>query len=393
MSAALAIFTSLMFAPPALAEKPAIEVRVRLKREMQAIQVSGYQLRVSAPSAFISASTPENGLQKATISRNTKGVWLVKWDGRKQEEKIQADNLWVRGQLVRVGLEPVPYDLEVYPNTKLGLDVIARLDIDSYLAGVLPNEMPLSWPIEALKAQAVAARSFVLRTAYERRNKHFDVDSTIMDQVYKFLHDIKQTPELKDRVNKIVKETKGEILLDDKNRVLKAFYSADCGCQTEDPKFVWGKVESFESVKDPSCSQRKTTQWNLTINKREVRSKLLAALELPENSNLRTIQIGGRTPSGRVAEVVAALDIDGQTHNFAMNAQEFRKIIGFEKIRSSDFSLKWLGRQMKIEGSGLGHGVGLCQTGAKGLATEGMSYRDILKLYYPKAKLLTRKPV
>jgi peptidoglycan hydrolase-like amidase len=144
MSAALALFTTLMFVHPVLAEKPAIEVRVRLKREMQAIKVSGYQLRVSAPSAFISAATPESGLQKATISRNAKGIWLVKWDGRKQSEKIQADNLWVRGQLVRVGLDPVPYDLEVYPNSKDGLDVIARLDIDSYLAGVLPNEMPLS---------------------------------------------------------------------------------------------------------------------------------------------------------------------------------------------------------------------------------------------------------
>jgi stage II sporulation protein D len=393
MSAALALLTSMLIAPPVHAAKPGIEVRVRLKREMRAIQVSGFELRVSAPSAFISAANPPNGLQKATISRNKKGVWLVKWDGRTVVEKIHADNLSVRGQLLRVGPEPVPYDLEVFSNPKEGLDLIARLDLESYLAGVLPSEMPLSWPIEALKAQVVAARSFVLRTAFERRNKHFDVDSTIMDQVYKFLSSLKQNPELKDRVNKVVRETKGEILLDRKNRVLKAFYSADCGCTTEDPKFVWGKVDSFESVKDPTCGQRKTAQWNVTMSKKEVRKKLLAALELPEASNLRTIQIGGRTPSGRVAEVVAALEIDGQTHNFAMNAQEFRKIMGFEKIRSSDFSLRWLGRQMKIEGSGLGHGVGLCQTGAKGLATEGMNYREILKLYYPKAKLLTRNPV
>jgi stage II sporulation protein D len=393
MSAALALLTSMLIVPPVHAAKPGIEVRVRLKREMRAIQVSGFELRVSAPSAFISAANPPNGLQKATISRNTKGVWLVKWDGRTGIEKIHADNLSVRGQLLRVGPEPVPYDLEVFSNPKEGLDLIARLDLESYLAGVLPSEMPLSWPIEALKAQAVAARSFVLRTAFERRNKHFDVDSTIMDQVYKFLSSLKQNPELKDRVNKVVRETKGEILLDRKNRVLKAFYSADCGCTTEDPKFVWGKVDSFESVKDPTCGQRKTAQWNVTMSKKEVRKKLLAALELPEASNLRTIQIGGRTPSGRVAEVVAALEIDGETHNFAMNAQEFRKIMGFEKIRSSDFSLRWLGRQMKIEGSGLGHGVGLCQTGAKGLAIEGMNYREILKLYYPKAKLLTRNPV
>ncbi len=391
MSLALALLTSMAIVPQVQAGKPGIEVRVRVKRELKEINVSGFELRISAPSHFLSVSSIDPGLKKAKITRDKNGTWLVKWQNRKQTERIDAENLWLRGQVVRVGLEPVPYDLEIYSNPKAGLDVIARLDLETYLAGVLPSEMPVSWPIEALKAQAVAARSFVLRTAFERRNKHFDVDSTIMDQVYKFLSDVKQNPELKDRINKVVSETRGEILLDDKSRVLKAFYSADCGCTTEDPKFVWGKIESFKSVKDPSCGQRKTVQWSVTLDKSEVRGRLLAALELPENANLRTIQIGGRTPSGRVADVIASLDVDGKTHKFAMNSQEFRKMFGFERIRSADFSLKWLGSKMQIQGSGLGHGVGLCQTGARGLAIEGMNYRDILKLYYPKAKLRTGK--
>src|SRR5690606_4240228 len=150
-----------------------------------------------------------------------------------------------------------------------------------------------SWPIEALKAQAVAARSFVMRAAYDRRNRHFDVDSTVMDQVYKFLHEAKSHPEWKARITRAIDETRGEVLVDDRNKIIKAFYSADCGGQTKDPKYVWGEVEALQSVKDPTCGQRKPLQWNLTLSQSELREKLVASLDLPADSNLRTVQIAG----------------------------------------------------------------------------------------------------
>lgn len=359
---------------------------------MPAVEITGFSLRVSPPSNYLSIANDMNGVARAKISRNKKGVWVVKWQGLKTPAKFESDRLAVRGQMLRLGVEPVPYDLEIFPNPKSGkLDVVARMDLEAYIAGVLPSEMPATWPIEALKAQAVAARSFVLRTAFERRNRYFDVDSTVMDQVYKFLHEAQEHPEWKARIARAIDETRGEILVDRRQRILKAFYSADCGCVTEDPKFVWGKIDGFKSVKDPSCGKIKPAQWNLTLDKEEVRSKLLAELKLPEESNLRTLQIGGRTPSGRVKEVVASFDFGGKTNQYKMNSQTFRKVFGFEKVRSTDFQVRWLGKTMQVLGSGMGHGVGLCQTGARAMAESGASYKDILQLYYPNAKLKEKK--
>lgn len=364
------------------------EVRVRLKRQQDVIDVSGIDLKISPPSSFIETE-PSTGYHRAKITRRPSGVWLVKWDHIRKRVTIQSDRLWVRGQMIRLGIEPTPYDLEVLKNPVMGLDVIARLDLETYLQGVLPAEMPVSWPLEALKAQAVSARSFVLRQSFERRGKDYDVESTVFDQVYKFIDGSKHHPDWMSKLKQAVAETRSELLLDSKKRVLKAFYSADCGCQSEDPKFVWGKLDAFESVKDPTCMSRKPTHWTFNLQREVVRTKLLAALSLPGDTNIRALNIGGRTPSGRVAEVVAAVDIQGKTQSRTLNSQEFRRIFGFEKIQSTDFSLHWQADQLEITGKGSGHGVGLCQRGARSLAEQGLSYREILKVYYPRATLIS----
>jgi stage II sporulation protein D len=377
----------LAFAAPARPEK---EIRVRLKRHIDAIEVTGTDMSISPPSAFIETEK-HGGFHRAKITRRSSGIWVVKWDHIKKSVKVASERLWVRGDLLRVGLEPAPYDLEILKNpVKAGLDVIARLDLETYLEGVLPGEMPVSWPLEALKAQAVSARSYVLRQAWERRNKDFDVEATVFDQMYKFIDEHKH-PEWVEKLRQALSETRGEILLDPNRHVLKAFYSADCGCQTEDPKFVWGKLDAFQSVKDPTCGKHRTQHWSFNLDRAEVRQKLIAALGLPEDANIRALHIAGRTPSGRVANVVAAIDGDGKdARSFTINSQEFRKIFGFEKIQSTDFKLNWLGDQLQVNGTGSGHGVGLCQTGAKSFAESGTGYREILKTYYPKATLTRR---
>jgi stage II sporulation protein D len=367
-----------------------LEVRVRLRKELPSVDVSGYGLRITPPTGFIDIDA-HVGLAKAKIVHTKPGVWVVRWAGSRRSQKIEAEQLWVKGQMLRLGIEPVPYDLELHENGKKGVDVIARLDMENYLMGVLPAEMPIAWPLEALKAQAVAARSFVMRNSFERRDKYFDVDSTIIDQVYKFLAEAEQHPDYKTKLIRAVKETKGEVLVDDRHRILKAFYSADCGCQTEDPRFVWGKVDDITSVKDPTCSKRRPSNWDLQLSRGEVRSRLLASLDLPIDTGLRALHVGGRTPSGRVASVIASLDVGGKVKTVDMKSQVFRRIFGFERIRSTNFSLKWMGDELEIHGSGVGHGVGLCQSGSKSLADEGMKYKDILKLYYPKAQLWTLK--
>jgi stage II sporulation protein D len=363
------------------------EIRVRLKRHSDSIDVTGMDVRISPPSAFFEVE-PRPGFHRAKIVRRPSGTWVIHWDHERKPVKIHTERLWVRGQMLRIGIEPAPYDLELMKNPQLpGIDVIARLDLENYLQGVLPAEMPVSWPLEALKAQAVSARSFVLRQAFERRNRDFDVEATILDQVYKFIDQTKMHPEWAGKLHQAIAETRGEILLDDQMRVLKAFFSADCGCQSEDPKFVWGKSDSFQSVKDPTCASRRPMHWTFNMDRAEVRNKLLAALDLPENSNLRALQVGGRTPSGRVANVIASIEVQGKPQNIALNSQEFRRIFGFEKIQSTDFTLRWNPEQLEVSGIGSGHGVGLCQRGARTLAENGSNYRDILKMYYPKATI------
>jgi stage II sporulation protein D len=389
MKIALLLAASLV-ASAACAASPEMEVRVRLRHEASAVDISGFALRINRPAGFLSIAAPSTStdLEKAQIMHKRRGLWVVKWDGQ-ATEKIEADELWVKGQMLRLGVEPVPYDLEIVESEKGGVDVVARLSLESYLVGVLPAEMPASWPLEALKAQAVAARSYVLRSAFERRDKDFDVDSTIIDQVYKFLEDSERHPEWKEKIRRAVRETHGQVLVDDQHRIVKAVYSADCGCMTEDPKFVWGKMSAIESVKDPTCALRRPASWSLKFERAELRHRLIAGLALPESSLLKTLQISGRTPSGRARGLVAVMEVDGRARQITMTAQEFRRYLGFGKIRSTDFSLRWLGDEVEIHGTGAGHGVGMCQTGAHSLAEQGSRYREILKLYYPKAQLWT----
>lgn len=361
------------------------QIRVRVRRHLGAVDISGLGLKVTAGSTFFEVN-PEPGLAKAKITRLKNGEWRLRWN-LKRDQKIHAERLWIRGEMIRVGLDPVPYDLELIPNGEWSIDVVAWMKLEDYLAGVLPSEMPVSWPEEALKAQAVAARSFVLKMAADRKSHDFDVDSTVFDQVFKFMQDVQSHRELKKKLARVLRETRGEVLTDHRGKVMKAFYSADCGCQTEDPRFVWGSVPSFQSVRDPTCARRKTRQWQVSLNREVVRTLLLQAMALPGDSELRALHVGARTPSGRVAEVAASFDVHGRTVGRTISSQDFRRIFGFGKIRSTNFKLQWLAKELKIHGQGIGHGVGLCQTGAKQLAEEGTPYRDILHFYYPQGRL------
>ncbi|MGE0527707.1 MAG: SpoIID/LytB domain-containing protein [Bdellovibrionales bacterium] len=392
-TAAAVLASSLLLTPLAQGGSGGVqEVRVRVGRSLKMVVVRGLDLQILAPGHPLrtGVSEPRTArVSKVEITRLAGDFWQLEWPSSGERERIQAPSLTIKGVMVRMGVKPVPNVIEILPDRGREIDVIARLDVETYLAGVIPAEMPVSWPLEALKAQAVAARSFALRMALERRKQaaRYDVESTVLDQVYQFADTANRSARWEARLQRVLGETRGEVLKAPNGRILKAFYSADCGCQSEDPKFVWGELKSFESVKDPTCESRKPTTWDLTVKRSQVRERLVAALDLPATAELRALHVGSRTPSGRVAQVVASLDVDENRRRFFLSAQEFRKIFGFDEIRSTNFTLQWMARDLRIQGTGLGHGVGLCQLGAKTLAEEGKTYREILKLYYPRASL------
>ncbi len=362
----------------------AVMIRVRVHQSPSPVHIAGEGLKLTSghPSdAHLLTLEPASKMD----FRVTGQRWQVKVDGSPWTT-VQAGRLTLLGTgSVRVGLRHLPARVDVV-RTKRGVDLVANLPLESYLAGVLPAEMPTSWPIDALKAQAVAARSYALRLRQERRQRHFDVDASIIDQAYTFIPGHAHTSEGK-RVLQALKDTKGEVLRDVQasQRIVKAYYSADCGCQSEDPKYVWGQSESMESVGDPTCRDRPTFLWTVNVRREDFKNMLLEVMGVPTATKLRTVHVASRTPSGRVHRVAISLRVDGAVQNKEISAQEFRRMLGFGRVRSTHFSIKWEGEKLHIAGQGRGHGVGLCQQGARSLSEQGMGYRDILKIFYPRA--------
>lgn len=243
-------------------------------------------------------------------------------------------------------------------------DLISVFDFNSYVAGVVSKEMPLSWPLEALKAQAVIARSYALAKIKERPNKAFHLDTNQMDQVFAVTHSekAKLAVFLTDRV----------ILKDQKNRVLKAFYHADCGGQTIPASKVWKDAVDSGTAKDPWCLARRSNEWDFAIEKNEFFSQVNGAVFLRIADSFK----------GRIQSVRISSDEDA-----IIPLQKLRKLFGFAEIRNSPTSIEQSANQIKFRGKGYGHGAGLCQWGAMAQAKMGRSYMQILSHYYPDAQL------
>ena len=364
----------------------AAEVRVRLKRAQKSVALSGYDLHVGPPNRFATTiRLAPLAVHRATVRLTGRGRWEVAWDD-KPAQVLSGDRLWVKGERLHLGREAAPFELELIAGGGARIDVIAHLDLEKYLLGVLPAEMPIDWPLEALKAQAVAARSFARRLTSERRAGRFDVESDITDQMYRFADQAQRHHARATKLRRAVTETAGEVLLEPGGRVLKAYYSADCGCTTEDPRYVWGASEAMQSVLDPTCGTRAPVRWQRRLGRDNVRRRLARALDLPADAGLTSFEITGRTPSGRVATVAAVMNVGGSPHRRTLTANDFRRAFGPKRIRSANFSLRWSGRELEIVGSGVGHGVGMCQTGARAMADSGATYRAILRQYYPRAR-------
>ncbi|MDO8644134.1 MAG: SpoIID/LytB domain-containing protein, partial [bacterium] len=255
---------------------------------------------------------------------------------------------------------------------------VHTVPLETYVEGVLMGEMPSDWPLEALKAQAVAARSYVLYRKQNPRNQDYDVQSTVHDQVYQS----KKVPEL---VHEAVLQTKGEILKSN-GKILPGYFHSCCGGVTEEPSAVWGgPIEESVRVTDLSCSACPSVSWELTVPKSDLEF-VLETLFLGQPLNFEgrwSLFVRERTASGRVKTF--AWKNESQVLTFS--AVNLRAKLGYERLKSTFLSVIEEEDSYRFEGKGFGHGVGLCQWGAKGMAEEGASYRDILSFYYPRVEL------
>ena len=278
--------------------------------------------------------------------------------------------------------------LDIVKQNDRTLLVINHVSLEDYLQGVLSKEAPDYWPSEALKAIAIAARTYAVYQRYTKEAGDYDVTGDVLSQDYGG-----RTGE-KAGTTRAVKATSG-IILTSRRRLFPTFYHSTCGGMTEHAS-VMGDFD-LEPLRGgivcKFCSASPFYRWQRRLSQADIGWALTKS---PRGSigTVRGLRVLSRTHSGRVKE----LEISGSKQTIRMTAFEFRSILGFEKIRSPYFSITAADNACIIEGRGWGHGVGMCQWGAAELARRGFTAAEILAYYYPGVELttvreLTARPV
>lgn len=246
------------------------------------------------------------------------------------------------------------------------LAAVNVLSLEDYLVGVIGSEMPKSFPLEALKAQAVAARTYALNKKLEQYSQPYHLGSSVISQVYKGLdaHD--------PRTLEAVEATRGQVMTW-QLQPIEAYFHASCGGRTESGLDALGRDLPYLQPVDCPCSRLPTSHWTLKLKPQDLKS--LGA------SASGQLKIQGRSPTGRARKV----EVGPRT----VDAVTFRERIGYMKLKSLHFDVEKHRDGWTLEGHGFGHGAGLCQWGARVYAEKGWDYRKILNHYYPGVELQT----
>ena len=260
---------------------------------------------------------------------------------------------------------------------QLKRDTIIKIPLEEYIVGVLAGEMPISFEMEALKAQAVASRSYALKRIEYNKDKEYDVVDSILNQVYldnDYLKDawglnyVKNINKLRTAVNQTMDE-----YLEYDDKVVDALFFSTSNGYTENSENIFNfKSNYLKSVESPWDKEVSSAYKNhKTISLDEFYSKL----NLPYNKNLN-IEITKRSSTNRILLL-------------KINNVEFKGTDVYNKLslRSTDFEFQLQGETIKIITKGYGHGVGMSQYGALGMALEGYTYEEILSHYYKDTKI------
>jgi stage II sporulation protein D len=276
-----------------------------------------------------------------------------------------------------VELESSPFSVAVM---RSNLEKVDNVPLETYVAGVVASEMPVEFEMEALKAQALAARTYIVNyKLHGDITEEADVTDTVQHQVYKDEAELQKLfgDEYQEKMNKIkeaVNETKGEVLTYKKELITPAFFSTSNG-YTENSEDYWKDelpyLRSVESHWDENTPKFLDQQ---TYSIDQVEQAL--ATKLPSDKAL-SIEIT-RTDGQRVQE----LTINGD----AFSGREVREKL---ELRSSDFTIEQKDDHLIFTTKGYGHGIGMSQYGANGMAEEGKTYKDIVNHYYKDVEIST----
>jgi len=337
----------------------AVELRVAVQKNVSSLKVgsstaailkdgAGKQIGKLNPMSSSAAQPSGGGIAidnigagEITIEPSEKGyVWI--------------GDRWYRGKtrLIRQGSS---------------LTAINYVDLEQYLYSVVGAEAVSTWPIEALKAQAVAARSYALYKRKTESNGIYDVDTTISTQVYKGL-DTEYTT-----THQAVNGTLGQIMTYNNQVILAAFHSSSGG-HTENVEDVWTSPLPYLRAVVDYDQKSPVFEWNKVFPVSQIRD-LIAGV-----GSIKTIQPEETTPYGRVI----TMKVIGDQGATTVSGQDIRQALD---LRSTLFRVSTDGNNLQVRGRGFGHGLGLSQWGAYYLAKQGINYHQILVHYYQNANL------
>jgi len=253
--------------------------------------------------------------------------------------------------------------------------VVNEVDIERYLQGVVPAEMPADWEFEALKVQAVISRTYALYQRESRKGKEYDLVNTVLGQVYQG-ESVEES-----RTSLAIAQTKGQVLTYEGVLALTFFHSTSAG-PTEDASERWNI--SLPYLKGVSCPLDRDSpyhEWKRTITLDDLEAAL-GKLGHPVGA-IATLTPLQWSRAGRLL-TVRILYSGGE---LIVKAEDLRKALGYKTLPSTRFTIDSFGREIQIRGMGYGHGVGLCQWGAKVMAESGLNFEEILLYYYPGVTL------
>ena len=258
-------------------------------------------------------------------------------------------------------------------------DTIELIPLEEYIVGVLAGEMPINFNIEALKAQAVASRSYALKRIEYSKDKEYDVVDSVMNQVYldnEYLKEVWGINYIKN-INKLRKAVNATIdeYLDYSGSIADTLFFSTSNGYTESSENIFDfKCEYLESVDSKWDIDTPSYLYTKTLSLLEFYS----LLDIPYNKNLN-IEIEKRSSTNRILLL--------KINNTSFKGMDIYSKLG---LRSTDFSIELLGDTIKINTIGYGHGVGMSQYGALGMAKSGYTYKEILAHYYKNTTLKKR---
>ncbi len=300
-------------------------------------------------------------------------------DGKSATTEVEITGAY---QIIPTEGPPLKADFPVEVRAAEGrLLVVATMPMEEYIAGVLAGEAGNFKSDEALKAIAVAARTFALHFGSRHAQEGFDFCDTTHCQ------DLRAGG-ITDRLRTIANSTAGEILWYE-GKPAATYYHANCGGTTEDGRYLMGNDETpapyLQQHSDQYCIRNGGSQWRTEVSTRDLQ-RALAADGVAVPGKLRSVSVLHRTPSGRVEFLrltgSGAITVPAPAFRFAIGRH-----IGWERLKSNWYDVTNAGDHIVFNGRGSGHGVGLCQVGAEVMGEEGHSYREILGFYYPGARL------